>query len=136
MNNKRTKETQKMKKNLSIYFFKRKLLLNCTINKQKIDKIMNNTKIELTEVRLEKNPNTKTTFNVVSESTEVITEQNYKNIISDDWVKYMRRLGGVETITRGYTSAGYLVTRLVSTSPNKQNKTIREFSFIEDKRYK
>jgi hypothetical protein len=97
---------------------------------------MYNTRIELTEVRMEKNPNTKTTFNVVSESNRVITEQNYKNIISDDWVKFMRRLGGVETITRGYTSAGYLVVRLVSTSPDRQSKTIREFDFISDKRYK
>lgn len=97
---------------------------------------MYNTRIELTEVRLEKNPNTKTTFDVVNESSKVITEQNYKNIISDDWVKFMRRLGGVETLTRSYTSAGYLVTKLVSTSPDRQNKTIREFSFIEDKRYK
>ena len=97
---------------------------------------MYQTRIELTEVRMEKNPNTKTTFNIVSESTKVITEQNYKNIISDDWVKFMRRLGGVETLTRSYTSSGYLVTRLVSTSPDKQSKTIREFNFIEDKRYK
>lgn len=39
MNDKNTRKTQKIKKNLSIYFFKRKLLLNCTINKQKIDKL-------------------------------------------------------------------------------------------------
>lgn len=97
---------------------------------------MYKTRIELTEVRLEKNPNTKTTFDVVSESSKVITEQNYKNIVSTDTIKWFRRLGGSETITRGYTSAGYLVTKLVSTSPNRENKTIREFSFIEDKRYK
>tara|TARA_R100000005_G_C4843066_1_gene113488 strand:+ start:182 stop:475 length:294 start_codon:yes stop_codon:yes gene_type:complete len=97
---------------------------------------MQNTRIELTEVRMEKNPNTKTTFDVVSESKKVITEQNYKNIVSDDTVKWFRRLGGVETITRGYTRVGYLVTKLVSTSPDRQSKTIREFDFIEDKRYK
>ena len=97
---------------------------------------MYNTRIELTEVRMEKNPNTKTTFDVVSESTEVITEQNYKNIVSDDTIKWFRRLGGSESVTRGYTRVGYLVTRLVSTSPDRQSKTIREFSFIEDKRYK
>jgi len=97
---------------------------------------MYNTRIELTEVRLEKNPSTKTTFDVVSQSNRVITEQNYKNIVSNDTVKWFRRLGGSETITRGYTHAGYLVTRLVSTSPNRQSKTIREFNFIEDKRYK
>ena len=97
---------------------------------------MYNTRIELTEVRMEKNPNTKTTFDVVSESKRVITEQNYKNIVSDDTIKFFRRLGGSESVTRGYTRVGYLVVRLVSTSPDRQSKTIREFDFIEDKRYK
>ena len=97
---------------------------------------MYNTRIELTEVRMEKNPNTKTTFDVVDESNRVITEQNYKNIVSDDTIKFFRRLGGRESVTRGYTRVGYLVVRLVSTSPDRQSKTIREFDFIEDKRYK
>ena len=64
---------------------------------------MYNTRIELTEVRMEKNPNTKTTFDVVDESNRVITEQNYKNIVSDDTIKFFRRLGGSESVTRGYT---------------------------------
>ena len=97
---------------------------------------MYNTRIELTEVRMEKNPNTKTTFDVVDESNRVITEQNYKNIVSDDTIKFFRRLGGSESVTRGYTRVGYLVVRLVSTSPDRQSKTIREFDFIEDKTYK
>jgi hypothetical protein len=39
MNDKRTKETQKKIKIIIISFFIQKLILYCTINKQKIDKL-------------------------------------------------------------------------------------------------
>ena len=97
---------------------------------------MRNTRIELTETKLTKKPNTKNAFEVVEESTKVITNENYNNIICDDTVKFFRRLGGSETLTRGYFYCGYLTYRLVSTSPDRENKTVREFNFIRDNRYK
>ena len=44
-------------------------------------------------------------------------------------MKFFRSLGGSESATWAYTEAGYKVVKLVSTSPNKQQKTIREFTF-------
>ncbi|MHA1784085.1 MAG: hypothetical protein ACTSVE_02705, partial [Candidatus Helarchaeota archaeon] len=64
-----------------------------------------------------------------SRGVEEITETQYKNICSDDTLKWFRRLGGSESAQRGYTCRGYRVVKLTSTSPNKQSKTIREFKF-------
>tara|TARA_R110002051_G_scaffold177393_1_gene247288 strand:- start:51 stop:350 length:300 start_codon:yes stop_codon:yes gene_type:complete len=95
-----------------------------------------NIRIELTETSLERNPDTKTTYITKSEKTEVITQQQYYNITNNDTIKFFRRLGGSEYIERGYFSCGYGIYRIVSTSPDKQSKTVREFEFKEDKRYK
>jgi hypothetical protein len=70
----------------------------------------------------------KETRNGVTEVSE-ITETQYNNITNDDTLKWFRRLGGTETATRGYTERGYNVVKLISTSPNKDTRVIREFSF-------
>lgn len=91
--------------------------------------------IILTETKQEKNPNTKTTYIQVETKKEVLTEQQYKNTVCDDTLKWFRRLGGTETAERSYTSAGYNVTKLTSTSPDRQHKSIREFQFIDFNTY-
>jgi hypothetical protein len=85
--------------------------------------------IILKETRLVKNPYTKTTYTIEEEKTEAITRKQYSNICGKDTLKWFRRLGGSETAERGYTCAGYLIVKLTSTSPDKQNKTIRTFKF-------
>ena len=89
-----------------------------------------NSTIFLTETRLQKNPNTKTTYIQEDQTREEITTREYRNITEDDTLKFFRRLGGTESAQRSYTCAGYLITKLTSTSPDRQNKTIREFKFI------
>jgi hypothetical protein len=69
----------------------------------------------------------KETRNGVTEVSE-ITQEQYNNITSDDTLKWFRRLGGTETATRGYTERGYNVVKLISTSPDKETRVIREFS--------
>jgi hypothetical protein len=83
----------------------------------------------MTTIHLVKNPNTKTTFIEEERETEQITEQTYRNIVSSS--KYFRQLGGSETHTRAYTCRGYNTIKLTSVSPNRQNKKIYEFKFIE-----
>ena len=46
-----------------------------------------------------------------------------------DAAPYFRRLGGSETLTREYTKRGYLVTQIVSKSPDRQTKVIRKYTF-------
>ena len=87
-------------------------------------------KIILIETRLIKNPNTKTTYIVESKEVKEVTENQYHSVTNNDTVKYFRRLGGSETVVRNYTKQGYKVTKLVSTSPDKQNKVIREYKFL------
>ena len=71
----------------------------------------------------------KTTFKTVEINSEVITEKQYKNITGSDTLKWFRNLGGTETAQREYTMRGYNITKLVSTSPDKENRTIRTFEF-------
>lgn len=85
--------------------------------------------IELTKTEQTKNPNTKTTYNTNNVIKELIDEKQYNNITSNDTLKWFRRLGGTETVQRCYTSAGYKVYKLTSTSPNRQQKNIREFEY-------
>ena len=87
------------------------------------------TEIILTETKLLKNPNTKTTYIVDSKEVKEIDLQTHNRITNDDTLKWFRRLGGTETAERSYTYEGYVVTKLTSTSPDKQRKTIREFNF-------
>jgi hypothetical protein len=85
--------------------------------------------ITLTETRYIKNPDTKTTFKQVENKTNEIFEKEYFLTTNDDTIKFFRRLGGKETITRSYTCAGYKIIKLTSTSPDKQTKIVREFEF-------
>jgi hypothetical protein len=79
--------------------------------------------IQLTETRIENGAKTI--------ETKEIDMRQYNNITNDDTLKWFRRLGGSETATRNYTSRGYNVTKLISTSPDKSIKVIREFNFID-----
>lgn len=85
--------------------------------------------ITLTETRYIKNPNTKTTYIVESVETSEVTERQHNLTTNDDTVKWFRRLGGKETVQKGYTCAGYVVVKLTSTSPDKETKVVREYKF-------
>lgn len=90
-------------------------------------------KIQMTEVKFEKDPNTKTTYNEVDREVREITENEYNNIVSSDTMRMMRKWGGSETAQRNYTCRGYKVTKLISASPKvegvRHSKTIRTFEF-------
>ena len=62
-------------------------------------------KIILTETRLIKNPNTKTTYIVESKEVTEVTERQHYLTTNDDTVKWFRRLGGSESIRFGFMSA-------------------------------
>ena len=49
-----------------------------------------------------------------------------------DSVKFFRRLGGTETLIKGYTCAGYNPVKLTSTSPDKTARTVRTFNYSYD----
>jgi len=85
--------------------------------------------ITLIKTKLEKNPNTKTTYKEVSKTVEDISFEQYDKITNEDTIAWFRRLGGSETATKAYTNQGYKIVRLVSTSPDKKIKVIREFKF-------
>lgn len=59
--------------------------------------------------------------------TEVLTEERYNNTVSKDTQAFFRRLGGSETAQRSYTMKGYIVTRLTSINPSRDEKIVRKF---------
>lgn len=84
-------------------------------------------KITMIHEQQEKKEGTKTVWETVKKETEVITEQNLKNI--EGSLQWFRRLGGSETMLKTYTVAGYKPYKLISTSPDKQNRSIRYFKY-------
>lgn len=70
---------------------------------------------------------TKTVYELESEETKEVTSEQHINAV--DAAPYFRRLGGSETLTREYTKRGYLVTQIVSKSPDRQTKVIRKYTF-------
>lgn len=81
--------------------------------------------ITMTETRFEKVG--KTTYRQVSEEVTTIDGNTYKLII--DSCSAFRKLGGSETIIRSYTCRGYNVVKLVSKSPSRAIKVVRQFEF-------
>ena len=83
--------------------------------------------IELKEITKELKEGTKTVYNVIEEINKVIEFKEYYNIIAaTNFFKSV--VGGKESIAKGYTVAGYLPTRLISTSPNSVTKIERIFT--------
>ena len=85
---------------------------------------------KMVTVRLEKKPNTKTVYQRTQDPEIMdISRDYYQNMVGEETIRFFRRLGGSESITRNYTKAGYLITKVISTSPDKNCKIIREFMF-------
>lgn len=85
----------------------------------------------ITETKTEyiKNPDTKTTYIEMNKEVNEIFDKDHYLTTNDNTIKYFRRFGGKETVTRGYTCAGFKVVKLISTSPDKESKIVREYKF-------
>ena len=87
---------------------------------------MTNTKIICTQVQQQFDYSTNK-YVTIDKVIKTITEEKYYNMTSKETIKYFRNLGGTEKATR----KGGRVTRLVSTSPSGELRTIRTFEFSE-----
>jgi len=85
--------------------------------------------MEITETKKEYNlkEGTKTAWKETETEERIIPEEWYTNSV--DAAPFFRRLGGSETLQREYTCRGYKVVRIISKSPDRQIKVIREYSF-------
>lgn len=54
-------------------------------------------------------------------TVEDINEEFYNNIVEHPWA--------TDRMTRSYTSKGYLVTKVATTNPYADERTVREFKF-------
>ena len=77
-----------------------------------------------TEQQFDYNTNRYVTIDKV---TKTIDEERYNNITSKETLNFFKNLGGTEKATR----KGGRVTRLVSTSPSGELRTISTFEFSE-----
>ncbi len=87
---------------------------------------MTDTRIICTQVYQQFDYNTNK-YITINKATLTITEEVYNNMTSKETIKFFRGLGGTEKVTR----KGGRVTRLVSTSPSREFRTIRVFKFSE-----
>ena len=87
---------------------------------------MTDTKIICTQIEQQFNYSTNK-YVTIEEVTKTITEEKYNNMTSKETLSCFRNLGGTEKATR----KGGRVTRLVSTSPSGELRTVRTFKFSE-----
>ena len=87
---------------------------------------MTDTNIICTQIEQQFDYNTNK-YVTIEEVTKTITEEKYYNMTSKETLSFFRNLGGTEKATR----KGGRVTRLVSTSPSGELRTIRTFEFSE-----
>lgn len=59
-------------------------------------------------------------------------EDKHRKITENDTLRWFRRLGGSEYAERSYTPVGYIVTRLVSTNPDRTVRVVRKFKITRD----
>ena len=87
----------------------------------------------MTETRQKKKAGTKTVFETYEETQKDLTQKHYDNMTCKGTLQWFRRLGGSETATRSYTRAGYIITHLTSTRPDKEERILRAFNIKEGK---
>lgn len=78
----------------------------------------------------------KTTKNNEQPIYKTIDMATHERITGKETLKWFRRFGGSETAQRAYTCQGYNVIKLISRSPGRSNKTVREFKFVSIPTYK
>ena len=83
-------------------------------------------KIILTKEEYRKEDRKNFPKNPVEITEEEITTKEYDNIFSS--IDFFKSLGGSERIYKNYALAGYIPTKLVSISPDKEIKIIRKIS--------
>ena len=83
-------------------------------------------KIILTKEEYKKEGRKNFSKNPSETTTRKITVEEYDNIFSS--IDFFKSLGGSERIYKNYTLAGYIPTKLVSISPDKEIKIIRKIS--------
>ena len=69
-------------------------------------------------------------WETVETETKEISREFYRNATDEKAIKFFRRLGGIETVQKNYTKWGFLPVRILSTSPDRQQRIIREFDFL------
>lgn len=69
-------------------------------------------------------------WETVETEAREISREFYRNATDEKSIKFFRSLGGIETVQKNYTKWGFLPVRILSTSPDRQQRIIREFDFI------
>lgn len=62
-----------------------------------------------------------------SKKAENFTGENYLNTVES--IPFFKNLGGTERVSKAYTKYGLIPVGIISTSPDKNKRTIRKFSF-------
>ena len=81
------------------------------------------------ELTTKKYGRTESSKNWKSNPTEIeittINQETYDNIFNKKTQAFFKGVGGYERASKSYTNAGYIVTKLISISPDKTIKKVR-----------
>ena len=71
-------------------------------------------------------------WKTTEEKESVVDYEFYMNTV--DSIPFFKNLGGTEKVKLAYTRLGYIPTEIISTSPDREKRTIYTFDFEEVKR--
>lgn len=91
---------------------------------------MSNPRITETKTTYTKKAGTKTVWVISETKSKEVNDEHCRNV--EESAPFFRRLGGSETIERGYTGYGYRMVRNVSTSPDRQTRIVRAYEFAKE----
>ena len=63
--------------------------------------------------------------NPIETEITTIDQEEYDNIFNKKTQAFFKGIGGYERASKSYTNAGYIVTKLISISPDKTIKIVR-----------
>lgn len=84
--------------------------------------------VQITEFK-EKQVKSGKTWKTEEVETSFVTEREHQLATSKQTRRFFKRLGGKEYTSKSYTPAGFVITRMISTSPSGIERIVRSYSF-------
>ena len=85
--------------------------------------------ITCTQTTFEKKEGTKNAYMQIDKNISIVSEHQHKMETCPTTAKAFRRCGGSEYALYNYTPLGYKCTKVISKSPSRDYKIIREYKF-------
>lgn len=87
--------------------------------------------IKIVEKRTEQQKSGRKWITIETKTAEITREQ-YERTTNTETIKFFRRFGGREQVEKSWNYLGYTPVKIISTSPDKENRVIYEYEIDND----